>query len=522
MDREKGRRPRGGPCRRARAPLSDCARALPTAGNTDQRQALEAQAIHYLVLAGERALSLDVASAEGHLARALDISPPGHPQRASLLERWAQAAQQQARLREARSALDEALALYRERGERVAAGRVSTALANVLSRQGDSRHEEALADAFELLEAEPPGPELVAACIQLASRRYLAGANEEAAAAAERALALAAELGMPEPARALGYRALSRAYLGDRQGVAEMRRARALALENGEGRSAAVLHNNLAVAVWAYEGPQAALDVCREGLDFCRRRGITEFALSISAMITTFLAELGWTGQALTEAKAEAERLLAAGHIDFLEPLSVHVRLLVERGEHDQAPAVDELVAAARESGDPQDYALAFSAAAPLFLAQGKQEQAASLLVELGDVAGFHTDPYAVALLPTLVRAALALDAPDRASRLVDGVEPVTPSAELVLCSARALLAEAASEPADALHAEAAERWHAFGNVPERAYALLGQGRCLAALSKPEADEPLREARELFASMGFAPAVAEADGLLGSPEAAAL
>jgi len=301
-----------------------------------------------------------------------------------------------------------------------------------------------------------------------------------------------------------------------------MRRARALALENGEGRSAAVLHNNLAVAVWAYEGPQAALDVCREGLDFCRRRGITEFALSISAMITTFLAELGWTGQALTEAKAEAERLLAAGHIDFLEPLSVHVRLLVERGEHDHAPAVDELVAAARESGDPQDYALAFSAAAPLFLAQGKQEQAASLLLELGDVAGFHTDPYAVALLPTLVRAALALDAPDRASRLVDGVEPVTPSAELVLCSARALLAEAASEPADALHAEAAERWHAFGNVPERAYALLGQGRCLAAVSKPEADEPLREARELFASMGFAPAVAEADRLLGSPEAAAL
>ena len=58
--------------------------------------------------------------------------------------------------------------------------------------------------------------------------------------------------------------------------------------------------------------------------------------------------------------------------------------------------------------------------------------------------------------------------------------------------------------------------------MPERAYALLGQGRCLAALGEPEAEEPLREARELFASMGFTPAVAEVDGLLGSPEAAAL
>jgi hypothetical protein len=37
------------------------------------------------------------------------------------------------------------------------------------------------------------------------------------------------------------------------------------------------------------------------------------------------------------------------------------------------------------------------------------------------------------------------------------------------------------------------------------AYALLGQGRCLAALGKPEAEEPLREAKELFASMGYGP-----------------
>ncbi len=491
---------------------------------SDESTELEAQAIHYLVLAGERALPLDVASAEGHLARALDLSPPGHFQRGSLLERWAHAAQQQARLQEARSALEEALALYRERDERVAAGRVLTALANVLTRLGDSRHEDAIADAFELLEAEPPGPELVAAWIQLASRRYVAGTYEEAVAGSERALALAAELGLPEPARALGYRALSRAYLGERQGVEEMRRARALALEQGEGRTAAVLHNNLAVAVWSYEGPQEAFDVCREGLDFCRRRGITEFALSIGGMMTTFLAELGRTEQALTEATAAAERLLAAGHIDWTEPRSVQLRVLVELGKHDVAPAVDELVATARESGDPQDYALAFGAAAPLFLAQGKGEQARSLLVELAEVAGFQADPYAAALLPPLVRTALALGEPELAARLVAGVEPRMPLAEHALCACRASLSESAGQYAEAAasHAEAAERWREFGDVPERAYALLGQGRCLRALGKAGADQSLREARKFFASMGFAPAVAEVDGLLSSPEAAAL
>jgi class 3 adenylate cyclase len=36
-------------------------------------------------------------------------------------------------------------------------------------------------------------------------------------------------------------------------------------------------------------------------------------------------------------------------------------------------------------------------------------------------------------------------------------------------------------------------------DVPERAYALLGQGRCLRALGRPAAEEPLHEARDLFA-----------------------
>jgi hypothetical protein len=65
-------------------------------------------------------------------------------------------------------------------------------------------------------------------------------------------------------------------------------------------------------------------------------------------------------------------------------------------------------------------------------------------------------------------------------------------------------LAEAAHRHVDAarLYESAAERWREFGSVPELACALLGQGRCLAALGKAEAEEPLREASEHFASMG--------------------
>jgi class 3 adenylate cyclase/tetratricopeptide (TPR) repeat protein len=493
-------------------------------GQEAEAEELEAQAIRYLALAGERALPLDVERAEQNLARALELAPTGHPQRGSLLERWAQAAQQQNRLKEAREALEEALALHREHDESVAAGRAFTTLANVLWFLGDPRKEEAIADALALLEAQPPGPELAAAYAQLAGTRLTGGAFQEAIEAAERALALAGELGLPEPARALGFRGAARAYRGERAALEDLRRALQLALEQGQGRTAAVLHNNLALAVWQHEGPPAALAACREGIDFCERRGITAMGLAIASMSATFRAELGQSEQALAEAGPLADRLQAAGDILSIGARSLQLRLLSERGGHEQAPTADDVVATAREIVEPQRIAMAFAAAARLLLAQGRTNQAKALVVDLEQVDGVRADPYYASLVPELVRTALALGDPKLAARLVDGVEPRTPLADHTLRSARAQLTEAAGDHAEAatLYGEAAERWREFGNVPERAYALLGQGRCLAALGKPEAEAPLREAHELFASMGYKPALAETEALLGPAEAAAL
>ena len=463
--------------------------------------------------------------AEASLAKALALAPAGHPERASLLERWARAALPQGRYQETQGALEEALALYRQQDASVAAGRVMTELALVSGRLGDLRTEkEILGEALALLEAQPPGPELVAAYSRQAGTRFIGGDYPEAIAAAEQALALAAELGLPEPAHALGMRGVTRSHLGERQGLADMRRALQLALAQGQGRAAAVLHNNLAVAAWQHEGPQAGLAACGEGIDFCERRGIVEFALGIAAMRPTFLAELGQPEQALAEALPMAERLEAASDTTSVEPRSLQLGLLAEQGTDEQAPAPDEAVAKARESGEPQLCADAFAGAARLLLAQGHRERASALLVELEQVVGIRADPYYAAALPGLVRTALALRQPELATRLVDGAEPRTPLSEHALSASRAQLTEAAGEHAEAaqLYAEVVERWREFGNVPERAYALLGQGRSIAALGKPEAEEPLRAARELFASMGFTPAVAQADGLLGSPAAAAL
>jgi hypothetical protein len=115
-----------------------------------------------------------------------------------------------------------------------------------------------------------------------------------------------------------------------------------------------------------------------------------------------------------------------------------------------------------------------------------------------------------------MLRTALAAGDPDLARRLADGIEPRYPLHEHALCAARAQLAEHAADHADAaaLYGEAARRWHQFGNVREHAYALLGQGRCLVALGDPSAEQSLRQAADLFTSMGYKPALAETERLL--------
>ena len=234
-------------------------------------------------------------------------------------------------------------------------------------------------------------------------------------------------------------------------------------------------------------------------------------------------AELGQTAQALAEAGPLADRLQAAGNIDFTEARALQLRLLAERGAHAQAPAPEELLGAARESGEPQMIALAVAAAARLLRARNEPDQAQALLTELAQLDASRADPYYASQLPELVRSALALNQPDLAARLLDGVEPRFPLAAHALSACRAQLAQAAADYSQAatLYAEAAEHWHEFGNQPERAYALLGHGRSLTALGHPGADVPLTQARELFKSMGYQPALAETDTLLEQTTAAA-
>jgi class 3 adenylate cyclase/tetratricopeptide (TPR) repeat protein len=492
------------------------------ASDAERVEELAPAARRFLALAGERALGLDTAQAEARLARALELTPPGDDNRPELLVSWADAVFQVGRPREAAEALDEALASLRERGETEAVARALQLRSRLAQRLGEGRQVALAGEAVDLLEAQTPGPALVAAYAQLANAQHVGGEYAAAIAAADRAVTLAKKLGLPEPARALGYRGFSRVYTEGRDGFVEMERALALLVERGAGRDAAILQNNLGVARYPLQGPAASLASFEEGIAFCDQRGLAEPAAQLESNCPGLLAELGRPQAALERAANLAAVLEASGDTHSLsEVRAVELAEHLNCGDQTAPGDVQWLIETARTVGSIDIFALALSVAAAALVAQAPAE-ASNLLAELVQVPGASGSPYYARELAAMLRTAHAAADTALAKRLANGLEARYPLDEHALCAARAQLAEHAGnhDSAATLFAEAAARWQDFGNVPERAHALLGQGRCLLVTDPRAAQQPLHEARDLFTAMGYKPALAVTEALLEQAAAA--
>jgi tetratricopeptide (TPR) repeat protein len=494
-------------------------------GDTEQAGALAAPARRFLALAGERALGLDTVQAEARLARALELCRADDPERPELLLRWADAANQSGRTREAAAALEEALAAFRATGEKEGEARALMLLAQATYILAEGRRTVLAAEAVALLELDPPGPTLVAAYTELAVAQFLAGSYGEAIAAADRACALAETLGVPEPARAVSRRGFSRAMLGDSDGLTEMERALPLLLEQGGGDEAAATQNNIAIARYPLEGPARSLAAFEQAIAFCEQRGLADMAAQLECDCPGLLVELARPEEALERAGRLAAIFEASGaNYRLVWVRAVEVAIHLDRGDAAVAPRlVDWLVETAHGSFAADVTVEVLGPAAAARLALGAPDQASTLLTEIEGTQGARDLPYYSRQLAAMQRTALAAGDPELARRLAHGLEPRYPVREHALCAAHAQLAEHDGDHADAavLYAEAAARWQQFGVVPEQAHALLGHGRCLVALADPGAEQRLRQAAELFRSMGYKPALRESEALLEQTTAAA-
>jgi len=171
----------------------------------------------------------------------------------------------------------------------------------------------------------------------------------------------------------------------------------------------------------------------------------------------------------------------------------------------------------ARDIDDLQQLVPALVASALVEHATGDHPAALALVTEAAQLTADRAGGrrFLGQLLADMVRIA-ATPAPALAHDLLTATETTATRYRLTATTGRAVLAEATGdvEVAAGLYAEAAGGWSAYGHVHEHALALLGQGRCLFQLGRPEAEPVLRVARERLAALGARPPAAEADALL--------
>ena len=149
---------------------------------------LNGRLAHFLVLAGDRAMRLNIDAAETAYRRALELSTEG-PERAAVLVKLGDALQEQGRLVDAERAYEEALVALRAAGNERAAALAMLGLARALWRHGHTARGRVLTrEAIPILEREP-GPELVLAYERAAGEDAIGGRPREALGWTEKGIA---------------------------------------------------------------------------------------------------------------------------------------------------------------------------------------------------------------------------------------------------------------------------------------------------------------------------------------------
>jgi class 3 adenylate cyclase/tetratricopeptide (TPR) repeat protein len=492
------------------------------AGEADISQ-LKEQATRTLVMAGDRASRLDAARAYYYYQRALEVMDPDDRARPGVLIKAGEA-MGGAAIGSPSEVFEEAAALAKAHGDRLTAGQALRLLhLNRWFTSGTGAGTDAIDEAIELLEQEPPSEQLADAYNTRAGNYMIRGELEEQLAWSERGIALAEELGLPRSSRSLSIRGIARYNLGDTAGGMEDLRS---SLTNAEDsfavRTLGVAVVNLADHTWFDQGPAAAEEIFETGIERVEARGGDHSWAKAEMMWTGF--DLGKWDQVLDLSDGLLEQW--EGEAVQYVPWAKSYRALVQvwRGQIAEAAALqDEYLPALRGIADLQLLGPALVTSARIALARGNKAAATELLDEFITVTEGVTRMFRGISLADAVRLLVALGELDRAAELTAGSETPGLRMQISSATAEAILAEARGESEVALEAyeQVATDWAAFGHVLEHALALYGAGRCLAELGRSdEAAERLAEARKILSELGATPTIDEIDGV--ADQAAAL
>jgi DNA-binding CsgD family transcriptional regulator len=436
--------------------------------------------LRYAPRAAAQAASLcSYREAAAQYARALRYGDRLAPdERAELLARRSQACYLTDQNDASIEAIEAVVECRRSLGQPLEEGNALRWLSEILWCPGRVREsEQAARDAVALLETLPPGRELASAYSNLAHICAAGARFAEAAAWAERSLALAEQVGDTEIALEANTR-LGGYELGDKgpdrlERVIEL--AKPAGLDEHVGRAYIVL---LASAVGHREYELAARHV-RPAIDYCSERGLERDRLYMLAYGARVDLDRGRWPEA-ADAAAAVLRVRRTSITPRIVALVVLALTRARRGDPDHAALLDEAWALAKPTGEPTRWDQPAAASAEVAWLAGDRDGVARATEETLALAvdrGWHS---LVATLGAWRRRA-GLDSP-----------PVTVSAEPYTL-------ELAGE-----WERAAERWRELGCPYEAALAL----------AETDDDESLRRALDELQALGAKPAAAIVTGRL--------
>ncbi len=339
----------------------------------------------------------------------------------------------------ARTALVEAEAGWRSRGDDRQAGRALATLGRVYWIGGDgTRATETLARAIELLEPLGPSPELVKAFLWSSTTDMLLGESDASMAAATRGLEIAEGLGLDgDRSQFLNNIGVCLSFVGDPESIPRLREAHELAELSGEAEAIGRIYTNLPSCLAIFQRHREAVELCERGREVMRGVGAPNFEAFIAANEAASLAMLGRyeDAEVLARDALSTQRTMNAAP-GLVNAGSTLIQVTLRKGRLDEARTLlDEILPAARGLGGAEFLALMLDREAELELARGNMASASQAAEE---AAGLVTSVPALSHLVDLLPLASRLLPEDRATALLDRVRPHLrdPSWEAVVAEA--------------------------------------------------------------------------------------
>jgi class 3 adenylate cyclase/tetratricopeptide (TPR) repeat protein len=358
--------------------------------------------------------------------------------------------------------------------------------------------------AAATVEDLPPSRQKLFVVAQVARFLALAGRNREGLELAERAIAMAEELGDDELLiDTLNTRGIARSGLGDADGIADIERSLALALEINSwrtGRGYINLGSELLTA-----GEVASAEAAfREGLRFAERLGNRLSLRWIRGNLVECTFHLGLWDEALELAEGEIDDPEPHYQQQFCRLVRAHVRLA--RGDERGALEDAELAArGARAIRDPQALMPALALRAFSIASTGEATAVRAALAELADARRALAEEPAGPWVVWLAFALLEIGGKSELSGGEDELGMPTPWRDAALAIGRGDLVSAA----DILRA--------IGSVAFEAHVRLEAARRLTAEGRrAEAAAQLSGALSFYRGVGAARAVRDGEALLAA------